>query len=97
MLDPVGLGAADEVTRGPSQCQWSPWGSQPTDSVGLGLVGVAIPSWPSACEVVAVAAAEVAGAGPVQCLTDMLILDSPPIKHGRAEFLPMVTMRLTSH
>lgn len=44
--------------------QWSPWGSQPTDSVGLGTVGVAL---------VAVASLEeevVAGAdaGPSQCL-----------------------------
>ena len=26
-----------EAVMGPSQCQWSPWGSQPYDSVGLGF------------------------------------------------------------
>ena len=25
-----------EAVIGPLQCQWSPWGSQPYDSVGLG-------------------------------------------------------------
>ncbi|GFG23266.1 hypothetical protein IFM61606_03143 [Aspergillus udagawae] len=32
------------VSRDPSQCQWSPCGSHPTDSVGLGTVRVAAPS-----------------------------------------------------
>ena len=27
------------VSAGASQCQWSLWGSQPIDSVGLGIVG----------------------------------------------------------
>ncbi len=26
-----------EAVMGPLQCQWSPWGSQPYDSVGLGF------------------------------------------------------------
>jgi hypothetical protein len=46
---------------GPSQCQWSPCGSQPTDSVGLGAI-VPLPassvcsswSWSSATLVVVV-------------------------------------------
>lgn len=33
---------APPVSAGPSQCQWSLWGSHPTDSVGLGIVGVAV-------------------------------------------------------
>lgn len=40
------------VEAGPSQCQWSPCGSQPTDSVGLGTAGVAvsdIDAGPSQC------------------------------------------------
>ena len=32
------------VSTGPSQCQWSPWGSQPSDAVGLGIAGVSLPS-----------------------------------------------------
>lgn len=28
--------SSDPVSAGPSQCQWSPWGSQPSDSVGDG-------------------------------------------------------------
>jgi hypothetical protein len=44
------------VEAGPSQCQWSPWGWHPTDSVGLGARGSSL----------VVLAAPVAG--PSQCL-----------------------------
>lgn len=34
----VVVGAAPEApaVRGPEQCQWSPWGSQPAEAVGEG-------------------------------------------------------------
>lgn len=54
------------VSRGPSQCQWSPCGSHPTDSVGIGTVGVAVlssSSWSCECDVVM----EPVAAGPSQC------------------------------
>jgi hypothetical protein len=55
------------VSAGPSQCQWSPWGSQPTDSVGLGEVGVALVVVSSLEDADADVVA-VADAGPSQCL-----------------------------
>lgn len=55
----------DSVSAGPSQCQWSLCGSQPTDSLGLGSVGVAEEEAESVDVPVAVASAE---AGPSQCL-----------------------------
>lgn len=45
MAAPVGVGSAEVVSselssspdsRAPSQCQWSPWGSQPVEAVGEG-------------------------------------------------------------
>ena len=58
---PVADGIALEVSAGPSQCQWSLCGSQPTDSVGLGMVGVAE-------EVPEAVVDSVAVAGASQCL-----------------------------
>lgn len=48
---------SEVVVAGASQCQWSPWGSQPIDSVGLGA---------RLSEVDSLSAVEVAGAS--QCL-----------------------------
>lgn len=59
----------EPVSAGPSQCQWSPWGSQPTDSVGLGEVGVTLDVVSSLEDADAEADAEAAvDAGPSQCL-----------------------------
>lgn len=57
------------VSAGLSQCQWSPCGSQPVDSVGLGIVGEA----DTVVEVVSSLVVDVieemeVEAGPSQCL-----------------------------
>jgi len=49
--------AVEPVSAGPSQCQWSPCGSQPVDSVGLGIV-----------DEVSVTEEMAVEAGPSQCL-----------------------------
>lgn len=60
--------AAASVDAGPSQCQWSPWGSQPADSLGLGTAGVTLLCSPSSVEV------EVGvSAGPSQCLSELAL------------------------
>lgn len=58
--------ASVPVSAGPSQCQWSPCGSQPTDSVGLGIVGEAVVLTSAA--LVDVTEETSVEAGPSQCL-----------------------------
>ena len=43
-----GNSSEDVPVAGASQCQWSPWGSQPTDSVGDGP-GSSVPVAASSC------------------------------------------------
>lgn len=64
------------VSAGLSQCQWSPCGSQPVDSVGLGIVGEA----EAVVEIVSSLAVDVieeiaVEAGPSQCLYRDVLLD----------------------
>lgn len=67
--------AALDVLAGPSQCQWSPCGSQPVDSVGLGMIVAAVVE--AVVESVVVASVvvdetedEAVDAGPSQCLEE---------------------------
>lgn len=64
----------EPVAAGPSQCQWSPCGSHPTEAVGLGGRD-SVPSSSSAevvgatvAESLVTALSDVAVAGPSQCL-----------------------------
>lgn len=71
-----------DVSAGPSQCQWSPCGSQPIDSVGLGLAGeasaeVVLASTSLAVDVTEEMAEETAvEAGPSQCLYRRVLISA---------------------
>ena len=86
MASPEALDVATpSVDAGPSQCQWSPWGSQPVDSLGLGTAGVTLLLSSSVVEVAV-------SAGPSQCLSG-LVSSRGIVKW----YQPVVTVRFTAN
>ena len=87
---PVASGTSTPVSAGPSQCQWSPCGSQPTDSVGLGPKS-------SISDVAA------AVAGPSQCLWTFQLCKLPPCLGCSMPVIyikrygPVIAMRLATN